>query len=111
MNVVALVALVGPLGIAGAGIALCAAYLVMLVVVHLLTRRLFAVPFERARLAKIVAIVGGFAIAGELVLPTAGAAGFAARAAVLAAIPVALLAARVFTAQEMASFRRSLRSG
>src|SRR4051812_15779277 len=111
VNVAGLVLLVGPLGIAGAGIALCAAYLVMLVVVHLLTRRLFAVPFERARLAKIVAIVGGFAIAGELVLPTAGIAGFAARAAVLAAIPLALLAARVFTAQEIASFRRSLRSG
>jgi O-antigen/teichoic acid export membrane protein len=110
VNVVALVALVGPLGIAGAGIALCAAYLVMLVAVHLLTRRLFAVPFERVRLAKIVTIVGGFAIAGELVLPTAGVGGFAARAAVLAAIPVALLAARVFTAQEIADFRRSLRS-
>jgi len=110
VNVIALVALVGPLGIAGAGIALCAAYLVMLVVVHLLTRRLFAVPFERERLAKIVVIVGGFAIAGELALPTAGAAGFAARAAVLAAIPVALLLARVFSPQEIASFRRSLRS-
>jgi O-antigen/teichoic acid export membrane protein len=111
VNVVVLVALVGPLGIAGAGIALCAAYLVMLVVVHLLTRRLFAVPFERLRLAKIVAIVGGLAIAGELVLPTAGVAGFAARAAVLAATPLVLLLARVFTTQEIASFRRSLRSG
>jgi O-antigen/teichoic acid export membrane protein len=111
VNAIALVALVGPLGIAGAGIALCAAYLVMLVVVHLLTRRLFAVPFERTRIAKIVAIVGGLTIAGELLLPTAGAAGFAARAAVLAAIPVALLLARVFTAQEIAGFRRSLRSG
>jgi O-antigen/teichoic acid export membrane protein len=111
VNVVALVTLVGPLGIAGAGIALCAAYLVMLVVVHLLTRRLFAVPFERARLAKIVVIVGGSAIAGELVLPTAGVAGFSARAAVLAAIPVALAAGRVFTAQEIARFRRSLHSG
>src|SRR3954451_25156688 len=34
VNVVRLVVLVGPLGIAGAGIALCASYLVMLVVVH-----------------------------------------------------------------------------
>src|SRR3954468_18524359 len=110
-NVVALVRVGGPLGIAGAGIALCAAYLVMLVVVHRLTRRLFAVPFERVRLAKIVAIVGGLAIGGELVLPTAGIAGFAARAAVLAAIPLALLAARVFTAEELAGLRRSLRSG
>ena len=42
------------------------AYLVMLVVVHLLTRRLFAVPFEWARLGTIVAIIGGVSIAGEL---------------------------------------------
>jgi hypothetical protein len=83
----------------------------MLVVVHLLTRRLFAVPFERVRLTKIVLIVGGFAIAGELALPTAGVAGFAARAAVLAAIPVVLVLARVFSPQEIASFRRALRSG
>src|SRR3954471_23643278 len=110
VNVVALVVLVGPLGIAGAGIALCAAYLVMLVVVHLLTRRLFAVPFEWKRLAKIVAIVGGISIAGELALPTAGVAGFAARALALAAIPVALLLARVFSPQEIASFRRLVRS-
>ena len=38
VNVVVLVALVDPLGIAGAGIALVAAYAVMLVVLHLLTR-------------------------------------------------------------------------
>jgi O-antigen/teichoic acid export membrane protein len=111
VNVIGLVTLVGPLGIAGAGIALCAAYLVMLAVVHLLTRRLFAVPFERVRLAKIVAIVGGFAVAGELVLPTAGLGGFAARAALLAAIPPALLAARVFSAEEIGRVRRSLRRG
>src|SRR3954468_37523 len=110
VNVVTLVVLVGPLGIAGAGVALCAAYLVMLVVVHLLTRNLFALPFQWRRLAKIVAIVGGISIAGELALPTAGVAGFAARALALAAIPVALLLARVFSAQEIASFRRLLRS-
>src|SRR3954465_9358260 len=59
VNVVVLVALVGPLGIAGAGIALCAAYLVMLVVVHLLTRGVFAVPFEWRRLGTAVAILAG----------------------------------------------------
>ena len=46
VNVVVLLALVEPLGIAGAGIALVAAYAVMLVVLHLLTRGLFAVPFD-----------------------------------------------------------------
>jgi O-antigen/teichoic acid export membrane protein len=110
VNVVGLVLLVGPLGIAGAGIALCAAYLVMLVVVHLLTRRLFAVPFEWARLGKIVAIVGGVSVAGELLLPTAGLAGFAARAGFLAAIPVLLVFARVVTMRQLARFAASMRS-
>ncbi len=110
VNVVALVLLVGPLGIAGAGIALCAAYLVMLVVVHLLTRRLFHVPFEWRRLGTVVAIIGGISIAGELALPTAGPAGFAARTAALAAIPLALLLARIFTVGQLARFWASVRS-
>jgi O-antigen/teichoic acid export membrane protein len=110
VNVVALVALVGPLGIAGAGVALCAAYLVMLVVVHLLTRRLFAVPFQWRRLGTTVAILAGVSIAGELLLPTAGPAGFAARAVALAAIPVLLVFARVFTVRQLARFWASMRS-
>jgi O-antigen/teichoic acid export membrane protein len=110
VNVVALVALVGPLGIAGAGVALCAAYLVMLVVVHLLTRRLFEVPFEWRRLGTMVAILAGVSITGELLLPTAGLAGFAARGLALAAIPVLLVFARVFTLQQLARLWASMRS-
>jgi len=110
VNVIGLVVLVGPLGIAGAGIALCAAYVVMLVVVHLLTRRLFAVPFEWGRLGRIVLIIGGISTAGELVLPTAGVAGFAARTAALAAIPVCLVLARIFTVQQLARFWALMRS-
>jgi O-antigen/teichoic acid export membrane protein len=91
VNVACLVALVGPLGPSGAGIALCAAYLAMLVVVHLLTRRLFAVPFEWSRLARIVAIVAGVSVAGDLLLPTSGLDGFAARALALAVVPVLLV--------------------
>jgi O-antigen/teichoic acid export membrane protein len=90
-NVIGLALLVGPLGPSGAGISLCAAYLAMLVVVHLLTRRLFVVPFEWARVARIVAIIAGASVAGELLLPESGAGGFASRAAVLAAIPVMLV--------------------
>jgi len=110
VNVVALVALVGPLGIAGAGVALCAAYLVMLVVVHLLTRRLFAVPFQWRRLGTAVAVLAGVSVAGELLLPTAGLAGFAARAVALAAIPVLLVFARVFTVGQLARLWASMRS-
>ncbi|MEA2142516.1 MAG: hypothetical protein QOI64_946, partial [Solirubrobacteraceae bacterium] len=72
VNVVVLVALVGPLGIAGAGIALVAAYAVMLVVLHLLTRGLFAVPFQWRRLGHAVVLLAGVSVAGELLLPRSG---------------------------------------
>jgi O-antigen/teichoic acid export membrane protein len=94
VNVVVLVALVPPLGIAGAGIALAAAYLVMLAALHLLTRRLFAVPFERARLAGLVVLLAAGAAAGDVLLPAAGSGALAARTAVLVALaPLALLLA------------------
>ena len=108
VNVVALVALVGPLGIEGAGIALVAAYAVMLVVLHLLTRRLFTVPFEWGRLAHAAVVIGGLAVAGELLLPTFGVEGFAARAAVLAAIPVVLVATGFMRPAEVAGARAVL---
>jgi O-antigen/teichoic acid export membrane protein len=106
VNVLALVVLVGPLGIAGAGLALCASYLVMLVVAHLLTRRLFAVPFERGRLALLVGVIGAIAGGGELLLPTSGAAGFASRLAALAAIPLVLVAAGFLRPEERRALRR-----
>ena len=104
-NVVLIVLLVGPLGIAGAGIALCGAYLVMLSVMYALTRRAFAVRFEWRRLAQIVVVTGGLAVAGELLLPTHGAAGLLARLAVLLAIPAILLATRFISAEELAGAR------
>jgi hypothetical protein len=73
----------------------------MLVAVHLLTRRLFTVPFDWPRLARIVAIIGAISVAGELALPTSGVGGFALRALALAAIPVAL-------APELVRLRREL---
>jgi O-antigen/teichoic acid export membrane protein len=86
-NVLLLLVLVPPLGLAGAGLALCGAYVVMLGIMHLLTRRVFPVAFEWRRLAQLTLIVGGLAAAGELALPTSGAVGFIARAAVWALIP------------------------
>jgi O-antigen/teichoic acid export membrane protein len=91
-NVVLLLVLVPPLGLAGAGLALCGAYVVMLGVMHLLTRRAFPVAFEWRRLVQLTVIVGGLAAAGDLALPTSGAVGFISRAAVWALIPPALLA-------------------
>ncbi len=104
VNVVLLLVLVPEdglgLGIAGAGIALCGAYVAMLVVMHLLTRRLFDVGFEWGRLLTLLAILAAVAVSGELLLPTSGAAGLVARIAWLAWIPALLLATRFFHPHE-----------
>jgi O-antigen/teichoic acid export membrane protein len=110
VNVAALVVLVEPLGIAGAGIALCAAHLAMLLVAHLLTRRLFAVPFERGRLVLLVAVIAGVAVAGELLLPESGALGLGLRALALAAIPPLLLLAGFLAPEEAARLRELARA-
>jgi O-antigen/teichoic acid export membrane protein len=91
-NVILLLVLVPALGLAGAGLALCGAYVVMLGVMHLLTRHAFPVAFEWRRLVQLVIVVGGLAAAGELALPTSGAVGFISRAVVWALIPLVLLA-------------------
>jgi O-antigen/teichoic acid export membrane protein len=104
VNVALLIALVpragAGLGIAGAGIALCGAYVAMLFVMYLLTRRLFAVPFQWRRLVQATAILTGVAVSGELLLPTSGFAGIALRIAWLALVPVLLLLTRFFDADE-----------
>jgi O-antigen/teichoic acid export membrane protein len=92
VNVILLLLLVGPFGIAGAGLALCGAYVVMLTVMYVLTRNVFAVNFEWGRLARLVVIMGGLAAAGDLLLPTHGALGLLTRLAVFAAIPGVLAA-------------------
>jgi O-antigen/teichoic acid export membrane protein len=91
VNVVLIVTLVPPLGIAGAGVALCGAYVVMIGVMHLLTRRAFAASFEWLRLVQLAVVLGGLSVAGELLLPTHGLVGLVSRAAVLAAMPLVLL--------------------
>ncbi|MCW3041439.1 MAG: hypothetical protein JWM31_3344 [Solirubrobacterales bacterium] len=105
VNVLVLVALVPSIGIEGAGLALCAAYVVMLLVIHRLTRTLFEVPFEWGRLATIVAVLAALSVGGELLLPTSGLVGFATRAAVFAAIVPVLLALRVLRPEERAGLR------
>jgi O-antigen/teichoic acid export membrane protein len=104
-NVVLIVVLVPPLGIAGAGIALCGAYVVMLTAMHLLTRRAFAVAFEWRRLAELALVMGGIAAAGELLLPTHGALGFLSRAVAFLAIPAALYLIGFVHPQELAGVR------
>jgi O-antigen/teichoic acid export membrane protein len=115
VNVGLLIALVPSgglgLGIAGAGIALCGAYVAMLIVMHLLTRRLFAVAFQWARLARLVAIFAGVAVSGELLLPTHGFDGIALRLLWLALIPALLLLSGFFGPGERARARALLADG
>ncbi len=92
VNVLLIVLLVPPLGIAGAGIALCGAYVVMIGFMHLLTRRAFAASFEWLRLVRLTVVLGGMSVLGDLLLPTYGFVGLLSRAAVLAAMPLVLLA-------------------
>ncbi len=104
VNVVLLLVLVPHsglnLGIAGAGIALCGAYVAMLLVMHLLTRRLFAVGFEWRRLTQLTLILAGVAVSGELLLPTSGFAGIALRLLWLLLVPALLLLTRFFGEDE-----------
>jgi O-antigen/teichoic acid export membrane protein len=99
------------LGIAGAGIALCGAYVAMLLVMHLLTRRLFAVAFQWRRLAHATLVFAGVAVSGELLLPTSGFAGLALRALWLCLAPALLLLTRFFDADERGQARALLADG
>ena len=108
VNVILLLALTPSLGIAGAGLALAGAYVAMLTVMRLLTRRLFQVAFEWRRIAQLALVLGGLAGAGELLLPTSGAAGFVSRALLALALPVVLGLTGFYRAEERALMRTLL---
>jgi O-antigen/teichoic acid export membrane protein len=108
VNVGLNLALVPPYGLVGAGLALVGSYLVMLALMYLVTRRLFAIPFQWARLARIVLIAGGLYALGELALPTDGASGFLARAALVPLFPLLLYVSGFFQPEEL-GYVRSLR--
>jgi O-antigen/teichoic acid export membrane protein len=108
MNVLLLLLLVPRFGIAGAGVALCGAYVVMIGVMHLLIRRAFAAEFEWRRLVQLTVVLGGLSAAGDLLLPTHGLVGLVTRAAVLAAMPLLLLITGFAHPQELEQARALL---
>jgi O-antigen/teichoic acid export membrane protein len=97
--------LVPDLETVGAGLALVGSYLVMLTLMYAVTRRLFPVPFQWARLARIVVVAGGLFALGETLLPAEGAAGFLSRAALLGAYPLLLWASGFFERVEIEGIR------
>jgi O-antigen/teichoic acid export membrane protein len=99
-NVALNLALVPPLGIVGAGLALVASYLVVLGMMYAFTQRLFPVSYEWGRLLRIVLIVAAIVGLAELLVPTSGAGGLLIRAVLFAAYPLALFASGFFSDEE-----------
>jgi O-antigen/teichoic acid export membrane protein len=99
-NVALNLLLVPPLGIVGAGLALVASYLVVLVLMYGFTQRLFPVPYQWGRLARLVLVSSALVGLGELLLPTAGAAGLVGRTVLWLLYPLVLLAVGFFTKGE-----------
>ncbi len=99
-NVALNLILVPPLGIVGAGLALVASYLVVLTLMYSFTQRLFPVPYEWGRLAKVVFVSVALVGIGELLLPTDGFAGLILRVVLWLVYPLALLATGFFTSGE-----------
>jgi O-antigen/teichoic acid export membrane protein len=108
-NVALNLALVPPLGIVGAALALVGSYLVVLALMYALTRRLFPVPYEWARLALVVGTAAALVGFAEAVVPTAGAGGLALRVLLWAAYPPLLLACGFLTRAERERLRELLR--
>jgi O-antigen/teichoic acid export membrane protein len=99
-NIVLNLLLVPSLGIVGAGLALVASYVVVLALMYVFTQRLFPVPYQWGRLARVVLTAAVLVGAGELLMPTSGTLGLLARAALFAAYPLVLFASGFFTPGE-----------
>jgi O-antigen/teichoic acid export membrane protein len=99
-NVALNLLLVPSMGIVGAGLALVASYIVVVALMYVFTQRLFPVPYEWSRLAKVVLVSALLVAIGELALPTEGFAGLLGRGAIWGLFPLALLGSGFFSAEE-----------
>ncbi len=100
VNVALNLALVPSLGIVGAGLALVASYVVVVALMYVLTQRLFPVPYEWTRLLRVLLVSAVLVGLGELLLPTEGFLGLAARVLLWLAYPAVLLLSGFFTTEE-----------
>jgi O-antigen/teichoic acid export membrane protein len=99
-NIALNLALVPPLGIVGAAIALVASYIVVLALMYVFTQRLFPVPYEWGRLLRVLTVSTVLVGLGELLLPTEGFTGLVLRLLFALAYPFALLVTGFFTQGE-----------
>ena len=100
VNVALNVVLIPPLGIVGAGLALVASYVVVLALMYGFTQRLFPVPYEWGRLARVVLASAALVGLGEWLAPTDGFTGLLPRVALWLAYPIALLFGGFLTEEE-----------
>jgi O-antigen/teichoic acid export membrane protein len=96
-------------GIVGAGLALVASYVVVLVLMYVLTQRLFPVPYEWGRLALVVLSAAALVAAGETLLPTSGALGLLSRGVLWLVYPAVLLGMGFLHPEERAGLTQMLR--
>jgi O-antigen/teichoic acid export membrane protein len=87
-------------GIVGAGVSLVISYAVVLVLMYAFTQRLFPVPYEWLRLAKVIGSAALMISIGVLFVPDDGLAALALRLLLIAAVPVAMVATRFFSREE-----------
>ncbi len=99
-NVALNLILVPPLGIVGAGLALVGSYLVVVALMYWFTERLFPVPYEWARLARVLFVAAALVALGDVALPSSGFAGLVARLALGLLYPLALFATGFFSDEE-----------
>ncbi|HKZ13911.1 MAG TPA: oligosaccharide flippase family protein [Solirubrobacterales bacterium] len=99
-NVALNLILVPPLGIVGAGLALVASYLVVIALMYWFTQRLFPVPYEWGRLARVLFAAAALVGLGGLVMPAEGFLGLVGRLALALLYPPLLLVLGFFTAEE-----------
>lgn len=100
VNVVLNLVLVPAMGIVGAALALVGSYLVVIVLMYVFTQRLFPVPYQWGRLARVVIAAAVLVGVGEALVPTSGLVGFLLRGALFASYPLLLWFTGFFTGGE-----------
>ena len=87
-------------GLIGAGVSLVASYLVVVVLMYVFTQRLFPVPYEWLRLARVLLATAALVAIGEVFVPDDGLPWLAVRLLLVGALPFVLLLTGFFTAEE-----------
>ena len=106
VNVILNLILVPAMGIVGAALALVVSYLVVVAMMYAFTQRLFPVPYQWGRLARVLVTAAALVGIGEAFVPTAGLVGFLLRGILFLAYPALLFATGFFTAGERAWIAR-----